>query len=204
MKRLACQLLAVLSASALSASGAAQTGSTNASGYYIRSLSERTVEALPPGPLYWRIENFPTASAAAAHAKHSRYALAATFSGRNWLFTLGARGQRTPGGRMVAVIGPIATPRASRYLLRINHAGGPPGSETPVHTHPGAEAIYVLKGQISQRTPMGTMTAGPAQTLNAHSPEMVMQIRSSGRSDLEQLVMFVVDADRPFSPPAKF
>jgi hypothetical protein len=33
---------------------------------------------------------------------------------------------------------------------------------------------------------------------------MVMQLASSGGADLEQLVMFVVDADRPFSPAAHF
>jgi hypothetical protein len=204
MKRLARLMLAVLSTSTMSAGAVGQTGSVNASGYFIRSVAERTVDVLPPSPVYWRIEVFPSFSAAAARANNDRYALAARVSGRNWLFTLGGPDQRTPGGRTVAVIGPIAIPRASRYLLKINHAGGPPGSETPVHTHPGAEAIYVLKGQISQRTPMGTMNAGPAQTVNAKTPEMVMQIRSLGQSPLEQLVMFVVDADRPFSPPSKF
>lgn len=33
---------------------------------------------------------------------------------------------------------------------------------------------------------------------------MPMQVSSSGSTDLHSLVMFVVDADRPFSTPAKF
>jgi quercetin dioxygenase-like cupin family protein len=181
-----------------------QMAGANASGYYIHPLAERSVSQLPRAPLYWRIETFAALAAAEAAAKANNHALATSVSGHHWLFTLGPKGGSTPGGSRVAEIGPIAVPRASRYLLRINHAGGPPGSETPVHTHPGAEAILVLKGEITQRTSAATNVGRAGQTLNAHSPGMVRQIRSTGRGDLEQLVMFVVDADRPFSPPAKF
>jgi hypothetical protein len=34
--------------------------------------------------------------------------------------------------------------------------------------------------------------------------EAAMQVSSSGSTDLHALVMFVVDATRPFSSPAKF
>lgn len=108
------------------------------------------------------------------------------------------------GARKVSETGPIHVPRATIYLLRINHAGGPPGSETPVHSHPGAEAIYVLIGQVTQRTRHGIEEAGAGSVLNAHEAEMVMQLKSTGVRDLSQLVMFVVDADRPFSPPTNF
>ena len=178
----------------------AQTIQTNPTGYYIGSVAERTVETLPAGPLYWRVETYPTLGEASAGG--GPYSFAASISGRHWRFTLGSRadGQKPA----VAEIGPVSVPTAKRLLLRINHAGGPPKSETPVHTHPGSEAIYVLKGEISQRTPTGVHRASAGETLNAHAPEMPMQIVSSGSVDLEQLVMFVVDADRPFSSPAKF
>jgi quercetin dioxygenase-like cupin family protein len=182
----------------------AQSADTNATGYYVRQLAENIVTQLPPGPLYWRVETLPTEAAAHSNAGKGPYALTAEVAGRHWLFTLGPRGGSTPGAARIAEIGPVATPAARRYLLRINHAGGPPRSHTPVHTHPGSEAIYVLRGEISQRTAMGVNRAGAGQALNAHAPEMVMQIESSGAVDLEQLVMFVVDADRPFSPAASF
>ena len=35
-----------------------------------------------------------------------------------------------------------------------------------------------------------------------HGAGMAMQVSSSGASDLHALVMFVVDADKPFSSPA--
>ena len=88
--------------------------------------------------------------------------------------------------------------------LRINRAGGPPDARTPIHSHPGSEAIYVLRGQVSQRTDHGVEQASAGEVLNAHAPEMAMQLTSSGRTELEQLVMFVVDAERPFSSPARF
>jgi hypothetical protein len=40
--------------------------------------------------------------------------------------------------------------------------------------------------------------------MTGHGPDMPMEVSSSGTSDLNVLVMFVVDATRPFSSPAKF
>ena len=39
--------------------------------------------------------------------------------------------------------------------------------------------------------------------MNGHGADMAMEVFSAGTSDLEQIVMFVVDATRPFSSPAK-
>jgi quercetin dioxygenase-like cupin family protein len=75
---------------------------------------------------------------------------------------------------------------------------------SPVHTHPGSEAFYVLAGETSQKTAYGTTRADAGQSIVGHGADTPMQVSSSGSSDLEALVMFVVDADRPFSSPAKF
>jgi hypothetical protein len=82
-------------------------------------------------------------------------------------------------------------------------ASGPPGAKTSVHTHPGSEAFYVLKGKLGQRTPHSVAYAEPGQAMNGHGADMPMEVFSAGSSDLDQLVMFVVDASRPFSSPAK-
>lgn len=50
----------------------------------------------------------------------------------------------------------------------------------------------------------GIEVAAAGEALNAHAPQMVMQIISTGERDREQLVMFVVDAERPFAPTAQF
>lgn len=170
--------------------------------FVVESIAERTVTRLPKGALHWRIETFP--SLAAAQAAAGPLSLAADHAGRAWLFTLGGRHEASPGGRLVVRIGPVPIVRASRYLLRVNRAGGPPGAMTPVHTHAGSEAFYVLAGQLSQRTPHGLGLVEAGKAMNGHGPDMAMQLTSSGTTPLDQLVLFVVDADRPFSSPAQF
>ena len=170
--------------------------------FLVEPIAERTVERLPEGPLHWRIETFP--SLAAARAAAGPLSLAADHAGRAWLFTLGPAGGATPGGTRVAEIGPVPIVPASRYLLRANRAGGPPGSMTPVHSHAGSEAFYVLAGQLNQRTSHGVSRVDAGQAMNGHGADMAMQLTSSGTTDLDQLVLFVVDANRPFSSPAAF
>ena len=77
-------------------------------------------------------------------------------------------------------------------------------AKTPVHTHPGSEAFYVLAGRLGQRTPHGVSYAEAGQSMNGHGADMAMEVFSAGTTDLDQLVMFVVDATKPFSSPAKF
>ena len=151
----------------------------------------------------WRIETFPMLAAAEAAARPT--SLAAQVAGRVWLFTLGAPGGSTSGGTKVAEIGPVPQPpEAPAYLLRINNASGPPGAKTPIHTHPGSETFYVLAGELSQRTQQGTMRVEAGQSMPGRAPGMAMEVASSGTSDLNVLVMFVVDATKPFSTPSAF
>jgi hypothetical protein len=168
----------------------------------VKPVVESKLKDLPSGPLYWRLENFPTLAQAQATAGPA--SLAAEVAGEVWLFTLGPKGGLTAGGSKVAEIGPVPPIAAPEYLLRINHAGGPPGATTPVHTHPGSEAFYVLAGRLGQRTPHGVVNANAGQSMNGHGADTPMEVFSAGATDLDQLVMFVVDATRPFSSPAKF
>ena len=170
----------------------------------IKPVAEKRIKELPVGPLYWRIETLPSLAQAQAQAASHATALAAEVSGKAWLFTLAAKGGATPGASRVAEVGPIPVIGAPEYLLRINRAGGPPQSKTPVHSHPGSEAFYVLAGRLGQRTPHGTAYAEAGQAMNGHGADMAMEVFSAGTTDLDQLVMFVVDATRPFSSPAKF
>jgi hypothetical protein len=168
----------------------------------VKPVVEKKLDALPSGPLFWRIETFETLAAAEAAAGPT--ALAAEISGKVWLFTLGPKGGATPGAGKVAEIGPLPPVQAARYLLRINHASGPPGARTAPHSHPGSEAFYVLKGRLGQRTPHGVVHAEAGAAMNGHGPDMPMEVFSAGTTDLDQVVMFVVDATRPFSSPARF
>ena len=194
-------LSGALALSALALAPAVFRGSAHAQGkFFVRPLSELKVAHLPPGPLYWRIDNFRTLSAARAVAGPT--GLVAEAAGKVWLFTLGPRNAHPRGGSLVAEIGPVPVAAAPQYLLRINRAGGPPGAKTKIHAHPGAETFYVLAGRMTQRTPSGEMQVGPGAGAPGHAADTAMQVSSSGKSDLDQFVMFVVDATRPFSSPA--
>jgi hypothetical protein len=138
--------------------------------FVVSPVAEKKLNGLPPGPLYWRIENFPTLDQAQSAAAASPTSLAAAVSGKVWLFTLGQKGGTTPGGIEVAEVGPVPVFAAPEYLLRINHAGGPPGSKTPAHSHPDSESFYVLAGQVGQRTPHGVNRTEAGQSMVGHGP----------------------------------
>ena len=167
----------------------------------IKPLGEKKVVQLPPGALFWRIENFPSLDSAKAAA--GEYSLAVESDGKAWLFTLGGRGGQTSGGTRVSEVGPIPRVSASQYLLRINEATGPTGAITSIHSHPGSEAFYVVSGEQTIRSPHGTMKVQPGQPAAGQGADVAMQVSSTGATDLRALVMFVVDAGRPFSSPAK-
>jgi mannose-6-phosphate isomerase-like protein (cupin superfamily) len=171
--------------------------------FVIKPVAEKKLDRLPTGPLYWRIETFPTV--AQAKAAEGPTSLAAEIDGKAWLFTLGPKGGSTPGGSAVIEIGPVPSPGSlPEYLLRINNAGGPPGAKTRVHTHPGSETFYVLQGELSQKTPNGSIRVEAGQGVPGHTPGTAMEVSSSGTRPLNVLVMFVVDAGKPFSSPARF
>lgn len=168
----------------------------------VTALTEKKVAELPPGELFWRIETFPTLAQAQAAA--GIWTLVAESAGKVWLFTLGPAGGSSTGGEKVAEVGPIPRVTAPEYLLRINEASGPPGSVTPVHTHPGSEAFFVLTGEQSIRSPHGVQVVKAGQPEAGHVAGMAMQVSSSGPTDLHALVMFVVDATQPFTSPVTF
>lgn len=169
----------------------------------IKPLTERRVTQLPQDELYWRVETFATADAATAAA--GPFSLAATAAGKAWLFTLGPAGGHSANAvATVAEIGPIPRFDAQTYLLRINLAEGPPGSETPIHTHPGSEAFYVLEGEHGILSPRGQIIVSAGQGEPGRGAYVPMLVSSKGRVPLRSLVMFVVDADKPFSEPACF
>ena len=199
--RVAVALIALAGLSAPTAM--AQTGSVGPAGagtLAVKALTEKKVDKLPPGPLFWRVENFPTLAQAQAAA--SPMSLAAEAYGKAWLFTLGPAGGPSKGTKVLEV-GPIQEFSASQYLLRVNEASGAPGSITPIHSHPGSEAAYVLAGEESFRTPHGVKKIAAGEAAAGHGADVPMQASSTGTVDLKALVMFVVDASKPFSRPEK-
>ena len=185
--------------------------------YVVKPVAQKKVKELPAGPLYWRVETFPSLTDAkaavgpdgwnpAAVRYETTTSLIAEVAGKAWVVTLGPQGASTPGGTKVAEVGPVPMPSisSSEYLLRLNYGSGPPGSTTPIHSHPGSESFYVINGRLGQRTPHGLAYVEAGKTMNGHAANTTMQVFNAGKTDLDALIMFVVDAGKPFSVPAKF
>jgi len=183
--------------------------------YVVKPVAEKKIKELPAGPLYWRVETFPTLIDAKAavgpdgwNPASVRYetttSLIAEVADKIWVATLGPKGASTPGGTKVAEIGPLPPITASEYLLRLNYGSGPAGSKTPVHSHPGSESFYVISGRLGQKTPDGISYVDAGHTMNGHPSGTTMEVFNAGKTDLNALIMFVVDATKPFSVPAKF
>ena len=182
--------------------------------YLVKPVAEKKVKQLPDGPLYWRVVSFPTLAQAQAAIGPDRWnpntvsydpeaSLIAEVAGKVWFFALGPKGGSTPGGTTVAEIGPVPTIAAPEYLLRINYGSGPPGATTPQHSHPGSEAFYVVAGRLGQKTAQGVSYVEAGQSMNGKSADVPMEVFNGGTSELTALIMFVVDATKPFSSPAK-
>jgi hypothetical protein len=183
--------------------------------YVVKPVAQKKITQLPEGPLYWRVETFPSLTDAkaavgpdgwdpAAVRYQTTTALVAEVAGKVYVVTLGSKGAATPGGTKVAEIGPLPPISASEYLLRLNYGSGPAGSKTPVHSHPGSESFYVIDGRLGQKTPDGIAYVDAGHTMNGHGAHTTMEVFNAGTTDLQALIMFVVDAGKPFSVPAKF
>ena len=89
--------------------------------YVVRPVAEMKIKQLPPGPLYWRIENFPTLEQAKSAALPFRWnpdtrsrmkdrrGLRPKWQARSGYSRSAPRAERQPGGALVAEIGPVAT-----------------------------------------------------------------------------------------------
>jgi quercetin dioxygenase-like cupin family protein len=196
MKLLRAEMMAILIATCL-----APIPAPAQQALVVKILAATNATDLPAGPLYWRLENFPTLAQAQGLAGPT--SLAVQSGGRAWLITLAPAGGASAGGTKVAEVGPLPKVAATQYHLQVNEASGPPGSVTPEHSHPGSETFYVLAGETSSRTPDGLMRVAAGHAMVGHGADTPMQVSSSGSTDLLSLVMFLVDAGKPFSSPAK-
>lgn len=165
-------------------------------------LGEATVTQLPSESLVWRLETF--SDTATAESAMTDTSLVVESGGQVMLATLGPAGGSSEGGTLVAEIGPVNAPNASQYLLRVVQLSGPTGSQTSVHSHPGAEVYYVLTGELTARSDTGENSAAAGQGFVGPEAGSAMQVVSTGSNDLLALALFVVDASQAFSSPAEF
>lgn len=165
-----------------------------------KGMVEKVVSELPPEPLFWRIEILP--AQAREKAVPGPTSLAATISGSGevWLFTLGRMGASTPGATKIVEIGPVSPPTAAGYALRVYHVHGHAGARTRAHNVPGSEAFYVRTGRVGVKTPRRVKYASAGQGIVCFGGEQGAEVFSAGNADLDQFVMLVGDAEKPFRP----
>ena len=60
----------------------------------------------------------------------------------------------------------------------------------------------MVTGSLGQKTPQGESRVDAGDTLSGKGADIPMEVSSVGTADLQALVMFVVDAYRPFSSHA--
>jgi len=167
-----------------------------------KGLGEKTTKQLPAGRLYWRLESF--ASKAAAEGAAGPYAVPFETGGKFWLGTIATKGETTPGGTLVAEMGPLPMPTATEYRLRVQERVSQPGCEGDMHTHPGAEAWYMLAGEQTVITLQGETTITAGQTLVAPPPGQPMQLAYRGTEISDALTFLALDASQPNSSPTTF
>jgi quercetin dioxygenase-like cupin family protein len=177
-------------------------GRAQPAGTTIAFVTERKVTQLPAGPLFWRVETFPSNEAAQAVAGPT--GLVGEMDDRVWLFTLGPSGGASPGGTQVAEVGPLSIRPAVEYLIQVQGAITPPGGASQVHTHPGSEAWYVVAGQQTVRTSTDEIQVLAGQGFAGFPASTPIRLINEGRDNRHAFPMFVIDAAEPQTSPAEF
>lgn len=165
-----------------------------------KGLGEKLSQQLPAGPLYWRLETFATKAAADGAA--GPHAISFEAGGKAWLATLAARGGATAGGTLVVDIGPLPEVKATEYRLRVQQRVSQPGCEGDIHSHPGAEAWYMLAGEQTVITPGKDQTIIVGQSLVGPPTGTPMQLAYRGKGESDALTFLLLDAAQPNSSPA--
>jgi len=131
-------------------------------------LARTIVPHLPPAPLIWRLETFPSEDAARAAA--------------------------SPASVVVKADG---KPQAQSYELLAALAILQPGDDVGVHTHPGPEAWYVLAGEQCLETAVGLSRAHTGQTMVAPAATP-MKLVITGSSLRRAFFIVLHDAAQPW------
>lgn len=151
--------------------------------------------------VYWHLHEF--GSRQAAEAARSATGLVTEEDGRVWLSEFGARDMVPPGGKSVAVVGPLQLPAAKSYAAVLSYAVMRPGDSSRVHTHPGPEGWYVLAGEQCLETPAGAARAGAGQTMTA-PPNVPMELNVTGTTLRRAFALVIHDSTQPRGIPSNW
>jgi ribonuclease BN (tRNA processing enzyme)/quercetin dioxygenase-like cupin family protein len=160
-------------------------------------IANEALESLPPGPLFWHLYTYPTTAAASEARGTSSGSVVESF-GKSWLFKLAPADWKPPAGEKVAVIGPLPVPLAKKYFARyMESIEAPTVAGTPVHTHPGPEAWYLVSGAQCLRTPSKAFVLHSGDTGFVPGGEPMM-LKPNGTEPRHSLVLVLHDASQPW------
>src|SRR5581483_2176200 len=167
---------------------------TEEDGCYV--IANEALETLPPN-VFWYLYTYPTVAAASQAKGNSSGTVAESF-GKVWLFKLAPAGWKPATGKRVAIIGPLTVPPAKQYFARyMESIEAPTVTGTPVHTHPGPEAWYLLSGAQCLRTPSKTFVVHAGETGFVSGGEPML-LKPSGAEPRHSLVLVLHDASQPW------
>jgi quercetin dioxygenase-like cupin family protein len=160
-------------------------------------LVHKNFDVLPPGPLVWRFENFPTTETARGASTPSSAVVEA--AGKVWLLTLGAKGGRSKGATFVAeteLLPPI--PPGPSYEIVVSQANIGPGANVMTHKHSGPETWYLLTGEQCLELPDRAVRARAGQTMSAPA-ETLMKLNIFGTTKRDALFVVVHDSSKSWN-----
>jgi len=168
---------------------------TQEEGCYV--LANDELDSLPSGPLYWHLYTYPNMTAASEAKETSTETVVMSF-GKAWLFNIAPASWRPSTGERVAVIGPLPIPPAPKYFARyMESVEASTVTGTPVHTHPGPEAWYLLGGAQCLRTPSKTFVIHAGETGFVPGDEP-MVLKPAGTEARHSIVLVLHDASLPW------
>lgn len=159
-------------------------------------LANRPLHGPTTEPLYWHLDRFDSLEAAKKAAGPN--GVAAEAHGSVWLMTVETRTETHQGGHHAAWIGPLEMSAAGQYAMRVLSSMLEPGTNTPVHTHSGPEAFYVVAGEQCLETPERSYRLGVGQFLVLPAG-VVHRGRPSGSHARRVLALNLYDSARPVS-----
>ena len=166
-----------------------------------RLLARPTIERFPKGAVHWHLARYATREQAQVAGRFTD--IVTDVDGEIWLHRFGPESDVPRAGTQTATVGPLALPRAAAYQLEIFYVRMPTGARTPVQTHPGPAAWYVLEGAQCVETPKDAIPATVGEGAVAPPAGTPLQWINTGPETERALFVLVRDLGRNRATPSR-
>jgi len=155
---------------------------------------------LPPAPVFWHLDAYP--SARAAESAKGPLGTVVEALGKFWLFTIDRADWRPATGERIAEIGPLPLNDTAQYTARYMEAIFTPGMTSSIHRHSGPEVWYTLTGETCLETSEGKMIGRPGGKPVIVPGGLPMYLTATGTELRRAVVLILYDSSQPASTPA--